>query len=119
MSDVHATLIHADGRRTELAASSGTPLMRAALRVGVEEIEAICGGAAMCGTCHVIVAETWASRLPDPLPAELEILDCLEEQRKPTSRLSCQIALVAAIDGLVVGLPGKEAATGPAERETI
>ena len=67
-----------------------------------------CGGSAMCATCHVYVDPVWADRLPAPQANELELLDCTATERLPTSRLSCQIKLTAALQGLVLRIPERQ-----------
>jgi 2Fe-2S ferredoxin len=99
------TFIHPDGSEQGFEAPEGVSLMQAATGVGVVGILADCGGQASCATCHVYVDDAWADRLPAPLPNELEMLDCTADTRLPTSRLSCQIQLTAAMQGLVVRLP--------------
>jgi ferredoxin, 2Fe-2S len=75
------------------------------MAAGLPGIVAECGGSAMCATCHVYVDEAWVDRLPAPLANELELLDCTAAERLPNSRLSCQIRLEGALDGLVLRLP--------------
>ncbi|MEY2872979.1 MAG: hypothetical protein RLZZ373_350 [Pseudomonadota bacterium] len=97
--------IQADGRTRELSTPEGTSAMQAAMGAGLPGIVAECGGSAMCATCHVYVDEAWVDRLPAPLANELELLECTASERLPTSRLSCQIKVSAALDGLVLRLP--------------
>ncbi len=99
------TFIHFDGTEQGVDAPEGTSAMQAAMDAGVAGIVGECGGSAMCATCHVIVDEAWAGRLPPPLLNELEMLDCTASERQPTSRLSCQIKLTAGLQGLVVRIP--------------
>ncbi len=86
-------------------APEGVSLMQAATGFGVAGIVAECGGAAQCATCHVYVDPAWVDKLPAPLPNELEMLECTAAERLPTSRLSCQIKLTGAMQGLVVRVP--------------
>jgi 2Fe-2S ferredoxin len=104
----HATLIRTDGQRIEVDARRGRSLMRAAVDAGVEQIAADCGGGLNCATCHVYVADDWAARLPPPSGDELAMLEMTAAERRPGSRLSCQITLVDALDGLVVTLPATQ-----------
>lgn len=97
--------IQPDGSTRELSAPDGTSAMQAAIGAGLSGIVAECGGSAMCATCHVYVDEAWADRLPAPLANELEMLECTASERLPTSRLSCQIKMSAALDGIVLRLP--------------
>ena len=59
----------------------------------------------MCATCHVYVQEPWLQKLPEPLAPELEMLECTADERRPESRLSCQIKLTPQLHGLTVRLP--------------
>jgi len=94
-----------DGTSQAVEAPAGTSAMQAATGAGLHGIVGECGGSAMCATCHVHVDEAWAGRLPAALPTELEMLECTASPRLPTSRLSCQIKLNAALDGIVLRLP--------------
>lgn len=102
------TFVHFSGTEQHLDAPEGTSVMQAAMDASVAGIIGECGGSAMCATCHVIVDEAWADKLPPPLQNELEMLDCTATERQPTSRLSCQIKLTAALEGLVVHLPQRQ-----------
>ncbi len=99
------TLIAHDGRTTELDGLSGQSVMQVATAHGFSGIVGECGGSAMCATCHVYVEPSWVDRLHVPLATELEMLECTASERKPESRLSCQIKLSAELDGLVLHLP--------------
>jgi 2Fe-2S ferredoxin len=68
-------------------------------------IEAMCGGACACATCHVHVAPDWADRVARPRDEEEAMLDTLP-QVEPTSRLSCQLIWDEHLDGLEVTLAG-------------
>mgnify|MGYP002380763717 FL=1 len=70
-------------------------------------VAAICGGMCSCATCHVYVAPEWQAHLPESQGDERELLAELQ-YRRPESRLSCQIALQAGLDGLQVTLPPEE-----------
>ena len=100
--------IQADGSTRELSTPEGTSVMQAAMGAGLQGIVAECGGSAMCATCHVYVDEAWADRLPAALANELEMLECTASERLPTSRLSCQIKMSAALDGIVLRLPATQ-----------
>jgi 2Fe-2S ferredoxin len=99
------TFFLSDGTEQGFEAPEGVSLMQAASGFGVPGIVADCGGAAVCGTCHVYVDEAWAHRLPAPDATELDRLDWTAAERRPTSRLSCQIRLTADLQGLVVHVP--------------
>jgi len=100
----HLTIIQFDGTTHHVEAQPGTTLMQAAVDALVPGILADCGGACSCATCHCYVADNWVDRLPAPASAEIEMLDCAKNPR-PNSRLSCQIRMAAAYDGLVLHLP--------------
>jgi ferredoxin, 2Fe-2S len=101
-------LIAASGEATTLQAKTGDSLMQAAVSANVAGIEADCGGLMTCATCHVYVREPFASRLPPPQDDELGMLEFTAAERRPTSRLSCQITLADELDGLTVDLPGTQ-----------
>jgi ferredoxin, 2Fe-2S len=98
-------LLEPDGRRHTLAARAGASLMRTATGAGIEGIAADCGGSLICATCHVYVDPAWSTRLQVPSSDETAMLEMTAAPRRATSRLSCQIVLRAALDGLVVELP--------------
>jgi 2Fe-2S ferredoxin len=81
----------------------GKSLMLNLKRGGIDDIAAICGGCANCGTCHVHVAQDWLDRLPPIQPDEDTTLS-FSDWRQPDSRLSCQIVVSDALDGLVVSV---------------
>ena len=99
------TYIAADGSRYEVEAENGTTVMENAIRNGVPGIEAECGGACACATCHVYVDEAYKEIVGDPEPMEEDMLDFAFDVR-PTSRLSCQIRVRDELDGLTVSVPG-------------
>ncbi|WP_028222356.1 2Fe-2S iron-sulfur cluster-binding protein [Paraburkholderia oxyphila] len=84
---------------------AGTSAMLAAVQAAVPGIVAECGGAAMCGTCHVYVDEAFLDRLTPADPVEQEILEAMLTNCRHNSRLSCQISISQAVDGLVLHLP--------------
>jgi 2Fe-2S ferredoxin len=87
---------------------SGAMLMEAAMRHGIPGMVAECGGACACATCHVYVDDKWLAKLPQPTSMELEMLDFAVDKR-PSSRLSCQIVVDAGCDGLTVSTPERQA----------
>ncbi len=99
------TLIAADGTPRSISARPGQSLMQAAIAAKAPGIEADCGGLLTCATCHVYVREPWYAQLPAPSADEDSMLDFAAAERRPNSRLSCQIALTPALDGLVVDVP--------------
>ena len=78
--------------------------MDCAVDNGVAGIYAQCGGGCTCSTCHGVVANHWFGRVGGPEGDERDILDFVPE-RRPTSRLTCQIVLDDALDGLVIHIP--------------
>ncbi len=66
-----------------------------------------CGGGCTCSTCHCYVAPSWADRLPAPHPDELDLL-AYALDRRPTSRLACQLKITEALDGLEVEVPQRQ-----------
>ena len=101
-------LVAPDGAQTSLEAPAGESLMQAAVAANVTGIEADCGGLLTCATCHVYVREPFASQLPAPQEDELGMLEFTAAPRKANSRLSCQIELSPALDGLTVDLPASQ-----------
>lgn len=93
---------------TTLECATGQSLMQAAVAANVKGIEADCGGLLTCGTCHVYVREPHASALPAPGADELEMLGFTASPRRASSRLSCQVTLTEALDGLTVDLPASQ-----------
>lgn len=102
------SFIHPDGREQGFEAPDGVSLMQAATGHGVDGIVAECGGQCRCATCHVYVDDAWAAKLPAPGADELALLECTAAERLPTSRLSCQIRLTAAMQGLVLRVPDRQ-----------
>ncbi|AKI00271.1 ferredoxin [Hoeflea sp. IMCC20628] len=102
------TLVAYDGTRFEVAAENGSTVMENAIRNSVPGIEAECGGACACATCHVYVDEQWVDAVGAPAPMEEDMLDFAFDVR-PTSRLSCQIKVRSELDGLVVHVPERQA----------
>lgn len=88
----------------EVEAEEGINLMQLAVGNDVPGIEAECGGAMTCATCHVHVDSAWYERLPKPAEAEVQMLDFADNPCE-TSRLSCQIEVTSELDGLVVQVP--------------
>lgn len=94
-----------NGVPSQVQCKTGQSLMQAAVTADVSGIEADCGGLMTCATCHVYVREPYAGQLPPPSEEELGMLEFTASPRKPNSRLSCQVALTEALDGLTVDLP--------------
>ena len=92
------------GEEHEVEAQAGGSVMLAALTNGVPGIDADCGGACSCATCHVYVQEDWLDKVGDISPTEEAMLS-LSTDRQDNSRLSCQIEITDELDGLVVTTP--------------
>jgi len=99
--------IEPDGRRREVDARVGISLMEVAKQHGVAGIVAQCGGACACATCHVYIERGWLDRLDPPEDMELGMLESAFEPGLG-SRLSCQIPVTAALDGLEVRVPPRQ-----------
>ncbi len=99
-------VIDRDGVEHQLQAPAGATLMEV-LRDQDMDVAALCGGMCSCATCHVYVDESWLSKLPAAQSDETEVLSDLSD-RKPNSRLSCQIAILPAYDGLKVTVAPEE-----------
>ncbi len=102
---VKVTYIAADGTETIVDAREGDNVMQTALDNDVDGIVGECGGAMMCATCHCYVDEDWRDQTGARQAGEDDMLECAADEVKPSSRLSCQIRLTHAVDGLVVHLP--------------
>ena len=102
---VQITYIEPSGNAVPVNVAEGRTLMKGATTNGVIGILAECGGSCACGTCHCYVEAARLSELPEPTEAELAMLDTVAAERRPNSRLSCQIKATAALEGLVLTLP--------------
>ena len=98
------TYIEHDGTKHTVDAELGSTVMETALRNDVASIVAECGGGCTCATCMVHVDEAWSAIVGPPSAEEEEMLDSAFAV-KPTSRLSCQIKVTEALDGLIVHTP--------------
>jgi 2Fe-2S ferredoxin len=102
------TFIEHDGTTRTVEAENGATVMETAIRNAVPGIEAECGGACACATCHVYIGEEWVSVVGSPAPMEEDMLDFAFDVR-PNSRLSCQIKVSDALDGLILTTPKRQA----------
>jgi len=98
------TFIEYNGREHAVEIAEGWSLMEGAVKARVDGIDADCGGACACATCQVYVAPEWEANLPPKSEMEETMLDFAPEKRAE-SRLSCQIRMTAALDGIVLRLP--------------
>ena len=99
--------IEPDGRRRDIDAPLGITLMEAARQNAVEGVVAQCGGACACATCHVYIADPWLAQLEPSEDMEAGMLETAWEPRS-TSRLSCQIHITQAMEGMVVSVPQRQ-----------
>ena len=97
---------HAGAERA-IEGSVGATVMETALRNNVPGIDAECGGACSCATCHVYVADDWIDVVGRAQDMEQDMLDFATDVRE-TSRLSCQIKITPALDGLTVTTPSQQ-----------
>lgn len=93
-----------EGTSREVEAKAGTSVMEAAVQNMIPGIDADCGGACACATCHVYVQGDWMSKLKDKDDMEDSMLDFAEEVQD-NSRLSCQILMSDDLDGITVKTP--------------
>lgn len=99
------TYVEPSGNEVTVAVNDGWSLMQGATANGVDGITAECGGSCACATCHCYVDEARLADLPAPSEGELAMLENVAAERRPTSRLSCQIKASPALEGLRVTLP--------------
>ncbi len=93
-----------EGTRREVEAKKGSTVMEAAVQNMIPGIDADCGGACACATCHVYVDEAWMGKLKDKDDMEDSMLDFAEDVQD-NSRLSCQIQMSDDLDGITVTTP--------------
>ena len=98
------TYIEFDGTEHQAEVRSGLSVMEGAIKNNIPGIDADCGGACACATCHVYVDEAWREKVGGPSAMEESMLD-FAENVEPNSRLSCQIKVTDALDGLTVRMP--------------
>lgn len=98
------TYITADGTEHTIDATIGDSVMRNAIINDIPGIDAECGGTRACATCQVFVDPAFWEKVGPPSPEEAELLE-FSENVQPNSRLSCQIEMTDALDGLVVRVP--------------
>lgn len=105
MAKIH--FVDHSGETRTIEVENGATVMEAAIRNAIPGIEAECGGACACATCHVYVDDAWAEAVGAPSAMEEDMLDFAHDVR-PTSRLSCQIKMTDALEGLVVQVPERQ-----------
>lgn len=96
------TYLEPDGTRHELDVPDGWSVMEGATQNDIEGIVAQCGGECSCATCHVYVV---SGDVGEPAEDELDMLELVAAERRPNSRLSCQLTVGPELDGLVVQIP--------------
>jgi len=101
------TFVDSEGRSRAVDAENGSTVMETAIRNSIPEILAECGGACACATCHVYVDPAWMDKAGARNPMEEDMLDFAFDVRD-NSRLSCQIKVSDALDGLRVTVPEKQ-----------
>lgn len=101
------TIVAFDGERHEIEAENGSTVMENAIAQSVPGIEAECGGACACATCHVYVDEQFTANVGAPDAMEADMLDFAYD-RRANSRLSCQIKVSDDLEGLVVNVPERQ-----------
>lgn len=104
---IKVTFVQPDGAEQIVEVDEGTSAMHGAVRANIPGIEAECGGALACATCHVYVEDVWLDKLPKVSPMEEDMLDFVHDLR-PNSRLSCQIRLIASLNGLKLHVPASQ-----------
>ena len=96
-----------DGNSKTIDVENGLSVMEGAIQNDIPGIDADCGGAMACATCHVYVEENWFNKLTKAEDAEVDMIDMAYEPKK-NSRLSCQIIVSDELDGLEVTTPEKQ-----------
>ena len=103
-------IIYIDHQNNQYEADVPTDwsVMEGAVNNGIDGIVAECGGGCACATCHVFVAPEWYAKLPPADEMENDMLACTVTESTEHSRLSCQIKVTEALDGLIVHLPARQ-----------
>ena len=99
--------IEFNGEEHTVDVQNGLTVMEGAIKNKVPGIDADCGGACACATCHVYVQKEWLNKLPPKEDTEEDMLDFAFDVRE-NSRLSCQLTVSDELDGLIVNLPEKQ-----------
>jgi 2Fe-2S ferredoxin len=102
------TYVEHNGTQHVVDVANGLTVMEGARDNNIPGIEADCGGACACSTCHVYVDPAWVEKLPAKDDMEEDMLDFAYEPNPERSRLTCQIKVTDALDGLVVQMPEKQ-----------
>ena len=102
------TFVEHDGTEHVLEGEDGMTVMELAIKHSVPGIDADCGGACACATCHVYVREDWTDKVGKAVEMEEDMLDFAYEPDAARSRLTCQLKVTDAIEGLIVQMPEKQ-----------
>ena len=101
------TYIEHNGTAHTVDVEKGLSIMEGAIQNGVPGIDADCGGACACATCHVYVEEKWLDKLPKAEDADVDMIDMAHEPKK-NRRLSCQLIVSDELEGLTIKTPDKQ-----------
>jgi 2Fe-2S ferredoxin len=96
------------GQEHVIDVPTGSTVMEGARDNGIRGIEADCGGACACSTCHAYINPTWIEKLPAIQEVEIDMLDFAYEIDPNRSRLTCQIKVTHELEGLTVYMPEKQ-----------
>ncbi len=102
------TYIEHNGTKHTVDVAVGLSVMEGAVSNNIPGIDADCGGACACSTCHVYVDPTWVDKLPEKEDMEIDMLDFAYEPDEERSRLTCQIKVTVDLEGLIVQMPEKQ-----------
>lgn len=120
-ASVTVTFIHKDGTQHTVTTPENHSLMEAGRDNNIPAIDGACGGVMACATCHCYIHPDWTDHVTaqdnTKTDEEADMLDVVFDER-PTSRLSCQIKLTQALDGLIVGLPGSQFTTTKSRQDS-
>src|ERR1044072_9776204 len=105
MAKIH--FVDHSGEKRTIEIENGATVMEGAIRNAIPGIDADCGGACACATCHVYDDEAWREKVGGPSAMEESMLD-FAENVEPNSRLSCQLKVSDALDGLTVRMPANQ-----------
>ena len=102
------TFISADGETVKTVESPvGITLMEAARNAGIDSVAGDCGGACICGTCHIYIDSAWWAKVGEPIDIEQATME-FSEHITPHSRLACRIEVTGDLDGLVLRVPPED-----------
>jgi ferredoxin, 2Fe-2S len=102
------TYVEHNGKEHAVDAPVGCSVMQGAVKNNVPGIDADCGGACACATCHVYVDSNWVAAVGEASEAEAAMLEFAAEPVEANSRLSCQMKVTANLDGLIVRMPRRQ-----------